>query len=154
MRRRGEPVAARVRLEWAVIVAVLLACPLLMVNFTNDFTLRASIPALALLSLAVGRELARCLKEGFGERRFILPVLALSALVPLSELARVTFLPADPMRSCNLIDAWDTGPWRAYPLDAYLAPSKAFEAQSWLWRPTASMVTAQGRLCPLEPPGM
>jgi hypothetical protein len=115
--------------------------------------MRASIPAIALLALRTGELVAENLRSGFGARRWIIPVLVIGSVTPITEIARSFVKPATPASSCNLLDAWDTGPWRMWPLSAYLANREAFDRQAGIWREPGSVLRADGRICPWEKPG-
>jgi hypothetical protein len=101
----------------------------------------------------VGENMARCLRHGFGEQRWIIPVMIVGAITPLGEITRSFVSPARAPSTCNLLDAWDTSPWRMWPPSAYLARAGDFNAIPQLWRAPASLVRPQHRLCPLEPGG-
>lgn len=98
--RRSAP-----RPEWVLATATLLAIPFLRFGVANDFVMRASIPALALLSFLVAHAL-RLPETGRRWRRSLVAILLAGAVTPLSEVRAAVTMPVWPFSTCELLDAW------------------------------------------------
>ncbi len=141
------PAATANRADLALTAASLLALPLYAISFSNDFTMRASIPALALLAVMVGRGVAQKIETGFrGGGAWIVPVLLLGAITPSVEIARAIDLPSAAASACNLVDGWRASPFGPLPMTAYLADAGAFR-DARLWRPAATVLSPRGDAC-------
>jgi hypothetical protein len=88
----------------------LLLLPLYSIGFANDFTMRASIPALAIIALAAAPRIGSMLLVR-GGRRFVLAAgLTIAAITPGVEIARAVVMPAIALGNCPLPRAWQA--WR------------------------------------------
>lgn len=131
---RSWPPAAAARLgrvELAIAVAVLMLVPLYRIG-SNDFVMRASIPALAILAL--------CLSEATwpaagGPRRgsvtAAILALGVGAATPLFEIGRAFRVPAFPVSDCNLLTAARFPPNEG-PLFHYLARTDLVRSKAWV----------------------
>lgn len=86
----------------AIVTLVLLVVPYGQVGQSNDFTMRASIPALAILAIAIADRLAQPPLPGTRLWRNLLIVsLAIGAITPAFEVWRAITLPRAPHISCS-----------------------------------------------------
>lgn len=86
----------------ALVAAVLLTVPFGQIGSSADFGMRASIPALALLALAVADVLTRATDQARTLWRMVLVfVLVVGAATPISEIARALALPPAPKALCS-----------------------------------------------------
>lgn len=103
-----------------VAFATLLMVSAVRIGWSSDVTMRASIPALAILAVIVAD---RLLRSHGGERIAIVAVLAIGAVTGLAEVRRALNLPPAPAPRCSFIRAFDY--WGPNPNAAksnYLAP--------------------------------
>jgi hypothetical protein len=115
----------------ATVAACLLLMPFVQVGTSVDFTMRASIPALAILSVLVAQALQSVGGDDGRERRAwragLLAALAIGSITGLFEIRRsIAYLPT-PRSDCNLIGVFDRhyGGVRAA---TYLAPIQTLAA--------------------------
>jgi hypothetical protein len=89
----------------AIVVAVLLIAPLVRVGQSVDFVMRATIPALAILSIMVADLLVHRATEGDGSwkmaRRWALIAFAVGLATPVGEVVRAVLLPRAPGQLCG-----------------------------------------------------
>jgi hypothetical protein len=89
----------------AIVLAVLLLAPLVQVGESVDFMMRASIPALAILSIMVADLLIHPSSEGDGRwktaRRCVLVAFTMGLATPSGEVARAVLLPRAPAQLCG-----------------------------------------------------
>lgn len=116
------PMSRREQFETAIIFAILLCAPFYRIG-SDDFMMRASIPALGLLALKV----AKIIDPGFGSvakgpALAGLAVLALGSLTPIYEIGRAITAAPYRISACNLMSANRFPPFDA-PLYHYLARS-------------------------------
>lgn len=110
--------------------AILLVLPLLQVGRSADLMMRASIPALAILSVMIAHIL---IMDGDRFRRAaLLAILAIGSVTGLHELRRALIWPSSPPPLCSFFGAW--GPSPAWHKSTYLAPVDALPP---LIRPTS-----------------
>lgn len=95
----------------ATVVAIgmtLVGTAYLRIGWSSDFTMRASIPALAILSVIVADRVAH--DEG-GARAMLVILLVLGSYTGFTEVRRAIALPASPPPRCDFIAAFqDWGP--------------------------------------------
>lgn len=108
-------------IELTVVCVTLALLPAYQMGFSNDFAMRASIPLLALLALLVAERIAGAGTPGGVKWPVI--ILAIGAVTPALELARVVVYPAEAYATCNLLQAWRASPFGEKPPAAYLARS-------------------------------
>jgi hypothetical protein len=123
---------------WIAAISLLLL-PLYSISFSNDFTMRASIPALALIALAAAPRVGRMLQIPGGRRVALLIGLTAAAVTPGVEIARAVIMPTMPLGNCPLPQAWqawgrEIGVSRA-SMTSYLADPKTSQIASWLAAP-------------------
>jgi hypothetical protein len=117
----------------------LLIFPLYSIGFSNDFTMRASIPALALVALAAAPRVEHMLRIAGGRRVALVAGLAIAALTPGVEIARALVMPSMPLGNCTLIHVWKD--WshhfagRTTPMTSYLAHPDAGPVKAYLAEP-------------------
>jgi hypothetical protein len=103
----------------------LLLFPLYSISFSNDFTMRASIPALALVALAAAPRVESMLQIPGGRRIALIAGLAIAAMTPGVEIARALVMPNIALGNCTLIHAWKGWSHEAVghptPMTSYLA---------------------------------
>ena len=86
----------------AIVALVLLAIPYGQVGQSNDFTMRASIPALAILAVAIADQLVKAPLPGKRLwRNLLLLSLAIGAITPAFEIRRAITLPRAPHIRCS-----------------------------------------------------
>ena len=137
----GEiPVLRRADL-WVILV-VLLAVPLYQIG-GNDFVMRASIPALALLAIAFAERAWPAGEALRPERtRIALAVLAIGAITPLSEIVRAVRMPTYRISDCNMPTAARFPP-NDGPLFHYVARASA--ADTRVLKAPTTYLSADGR---------
>ena len=102
---RPRTALASWRLDIAMTLAILFAVPLYRIG-GNDFGMRASIPALATLALAVARvSLTPDERPRRGAMIATIVVLGFGAATPLYEIDRAITSPAFAISDCNLVTA-------------------------------------------------
>jgi len=140
-RQENEPFK---RSDIVVAGVSLLLLPLYSIGFSNDFTMRASIPALALIALAAAPRIGSMLQVP-GARRIVLATgLAIAAATPGVEIARAIAMPTIALGSCSLPHAWKD--WmqeigRRVPMTSYIARSDTRPAKLLL-APPAQAISA------------
>jgi hypothetical protein len=89
----------------------LLLFPFIQIGWSADFMMRASIPALLILTLAIAEALQWRSQERPGLWRAVkfglVATLVIGAVTPVHELARALSLRPTPYTRCNLIGAWN-----------------------------------------------
>ena len=111
------------RATYRIAVASLVLIPLYRVGVSNDFVMRASIPALAILAVATGHTAADVLARGGRARGALLGLaLGLGGLTGLEEVGHTLTTPNRGASTCDFVQAWDQSPYSRYMSDAiYLA---------------------------------
>lgn len=110
------------RSEIVLIGGLLLAFPLYKIGFSNDFTMRASIPALALLAMVVIEGARAATHAGRGALVPYALVFAIGVATPTIEIARAVLFPRNPPAGCDLVSAWRSSSFGGFPMSTYLAP--------------------------------
>lgn len=119
------------RVELAVAVAVLMLVPLYRIG-ANDFVMRASIPALAILALCLAE--ATWPAAGSPRRNSVaaaIVALAVGAVTPLFEIGRAFQVPAFSASDCNLLTAARFPPNEG-PMFHYLARTDLIGRRAWV----------------------
>jgi hypothetical protein len=111
--------------ELGLTAVTLLAIPFYKVGFSNDFAMRASIPALAMLALVVADHLGRP-NISLVPRTLVVLLLLVGAVTPAFEIRAALTMPAWAPSRCNLVDAWTHGPFKARSPASYLADLQSF----------------------------
>ncbi len=83
----------------------LLLFPLYSIGAANDFTMRASIPALALVALAAAPRVGYMLKVSGGRRIVLIAGLLVAAATPSVEIIRALIMPATALADCSYVAA-------------------------------------------------
>jgi hypothetical protein len=111
------------RATYRIAVASLVLIPCYRIGVSNDFVMRASIPALAILAVATGHTAASVLARSGGAGRVLLGlVLAIGSLTGLEEVGHTLATPNRGASKCDFIQAWDQSPYSRQMSDAiYLA---------------------------------
>ena len=127
------------RAETCLILGLLALIPLYLIGDANDFAMRVSIPALALLALRSAAAFDRAWRrDKLANQRWVLAALALAAITPLSEIGRNLMFARAPISACNVVEAFKAGPATTVGVDGqavlYVADASAFEKLSWLFR--------------------
>jgi hypothetical protein len=128
----------------AIVLAVLLLAPFVQVGESVDFVMRASIPALAILSIMVAEVLIRPAAEGDASwkaaRKCVLVAFAIGLATPGGEAARAVLLPRAPAQLCGYFGVVPNG-YATYvaPLDSLPAFLRADD--------TARMAPAEPARC-------
>lgn len=94
----------------------LMLIPFVQIGWSNDFMMRGSVTALALIAAMVSDQLA----EGT-MRRWLVAVLAIGSLTGLAEIRRALINPSAPEMRCSFFKAWDQA-FATFPKGSYLAP--------------------------------
>ncbi len=111
-----------------LVVAMLMAIPFGVVGVGQDFVMRASIPALAVLAVIVGDAVATAWAAPVRRRAglpVMLAVLGIGAVTGGVEIARALRYPPSPPPRCSLPGAWQQQTQRIKPIVSYLAPVAA-----------------------------
>ena len=110
------------RSTYALAVASLVLIPFYRIGASNDFAMRASIPALAILAVATGHGVASALQAGGARRAVLVGVVALGGLTGLEEVWHTLRTPNEGASTCDFVQAWDQSPYSRQMSDAiYLA---------------------------------
>lgn len=124
----------RANIELGLIALLLIAIPAYKLGFANDFAMRVSIPALALLYIRAVPALAALGGEPIQRRLAVLLIVALGAATPAVEIYRNLSQKPTPASACNVLESLTDGPYAGSPTDYYIASEKAFHALPWLFR--------------------
>jgi hypothetical protein len=119
-----------------LVSACLLLFPFIVVGTGVDFVMRASIPALAILSVMVADLLSRPLPPRL--RAGLVTILAIGALTPARELYRAVLLDSVPTPACDLWTVADRV-WPQYGKDTYFASEAALPS---ILRPASPHIVA------------
>ncbi len=117
------------RSTWRLALAVLVAIPFYRIGVSNDFAMRASIPALAVLAIATGHATASALQAGGARRTLLVLAVALGSLTGLDEVWHTLSTPNQGASTCDFVQAWAQSPYSRQMSDAiYLAHRAALPA--------------------------
>lgn len=105
----------------AITSAALLIMPFIQIGWSTDFTMRASIPALTILSLHLADGLAGGWPASARRKAALIGLLAIGSLTGFAEIARALTFPTSPAPHCGFARAWDQT-FAAWPKGSYLAP--------------------------------
>ncbi|MDB5595935.1 MAG: hypothetical protein JWM36_2896 [Hyphomicrobiales bacterium] len=145
---RRRSIDLRGQWELLGLTLAMLLFPFYSIGVGDDFSRRAIIPIMAVLSLGVGTALLHALNERRRAALVIVTILLFGAVSPLTEIARNLAVPASPISTCNLLDARASGPFRKLGLEHYLVTATAFTTPPGLFRqPAADPVGETGRRC-------
>ena len=111
----------------AIVAACLLFFPFIKIGHNVDFMMRASIPALAILSVLM-TDLITSGRDNIG-RSIIIVCLAIGALTPAREVWRALVFKPSPPPLCDVSQAWDQS-YANYGKDTYFAGLSSLPA--WL----------------------
>ena len=145
--------------ELILLTVMLALIPLFQFGAANEFAMRCSIPALALVALRMAPAIAGFRTAIPGRRIQMACYLGVAALTPAAEIARVFFIPATPASACNYVEAnlsedlkGRPAQWSKPKADYYIAGADAFASPPGLFRrPDAShAVTSARRDCDRE----
>ena len=120
--------------EFLLIFLALLAIPTYRLGFANDFAMRVSIPALALLALRAAPAIAVRADAPLRRKATAGIIVALAAITPGVEIWRNVTEVAQPMSACNLLEAMSEGPAKKAPKNYYIADAASFAAMKDLFR--------------------
>ena len=126
------------RVEFALIFIMLGLFPLYTVGASNDFTMRASIPALAILAMLVMERVYVAVVERQASRVWMAAVVIVGAATPAIEIARAFIRPADQYSSCSLPEAWRNSRFAVFPMAAYIARHD-HPWRTWLLRDSGNL---------------
>lgn len=90
----------------SIAVVLLLLFPLYAIGFSNDFTMRASIPALAIIALAAAPRIGALLQTPSARRTVLVIGLTAAAITPGVEVARAIAKPTIALGNCSLTHSW------------------------------------------------
>lgn len=108
-----------------LILFSLVLMPFVQVGVSSDFQMRASIMALALLSIAFGESIYRLSSEKprrTAAMTYALVAIALGAATPFLELRRALANGPSPRPLCSLVGVWHKQDNMIVPYSSYLAP--------------------------------
>lgn len=108
----------------AISGAALLIMPFIQVGWWIDFTMRASIPALAILAMHLADGLADGWPCSARRKGALVLLLAIGSVTGFTEIARALTFPVSPPPRCGFSKAWDEN-FSAWPKHSYLAPLDA-----------------------------
>jgi hypothetical protein len=111
----------------AITCAALLTFPFVRVGWSTDFTMRASIPALAILAVQLADGLSGAWPASVRRKAALIGLLAIGSATGLTEIVRALTFPASPAPRCSFSRAWDQT-FSAWPKVSYLAPLRAMPA--------------------------
>jgi hypothetical protein len=142
----------------AIVATILLASPFGQIGYSVDLPMRASIPALAILSMMIADILvqpAQRFRHRAG-RLFIIAILAIGAVTPLSEIRRTFLYPPSPPPLCNVFGAAMMG---FGPIGVPIYMARVTELAAWLRPANPAILPANNpsrcweRPWPWPPPG-
>ncbi|MGI4976172.1 MAG: hypothetical protein ACRYG6_04430, partial [Janthinobacterium lividum] len=113
--RRGEGPS---RSTWLVAVVSLVLIPFYRIGVSNDFAMRASIPALAILAVATGHAAASAFERGGVRLAVVAGVVAVGSLTGLDEVWHTLRTPNQGASTCDFVQAWDQSPYSRQMSDA------------------------------------
>lgn len=114
----------RARFGGAILVtagAMLLVLPFIQIGWWIDFTMRGSIPALALLAVHLADMLSGGWPASWRRKAALSGLLIIGSLTGFAEIARALSFPISPPPRCGFARAWDES-FAAWPKHSYLAP--------------------------------
>ena len=104
-------------------VVTLLLIPFYHLGAANDFVMRASIPALAILAVVTGQTMWSVLQT---KRKLpvilVAATLTIGAVTGFSQIWGILHSPFRGISTCDLIQAWDQQPASQVPKSGYLVP--------------------------------
>jgi len=127
----------------ALAVAALVAIPLYMFGPSNDFAMRASIPALFLLAFAFARIAALTPRDNERLATAISVVALLGFATPMVEF-RMAFTPPYAISDCNLLSAWKKADPTVWPAN-YLA--RIEKVPAWIAKAGEERLAIESRVC-------
>lgn len=128
----------RTRWELAIIALVLAILPIYKIGIANDFVMRASIPALALLCLRAAPAFATLGAQPIRQRVLAVAIVVLGAVTPAVEIARNITGKAEAASVCNVWESLEDGPAAGTPRDYYIASDKSMAVIPHLFRQPSS----------------
>lgn len=129
-----DPKDRRAPWELAIIALVLAVLPIYKIGIANDFVMRASIPALALLCLRAAPAVASLATEPLRRRVVVGAIVALGAVTPAVEIARNIAGQPQAVSVCNVWESLEDGPAAGTPRDYYIASDASMAAIPHLFR--------------------
>lgn len=137
------------RRDMLLILAILVLAPLYKVG-AADFVMRASIPALALLAVAVAERVASLDRHAHpAATAFSLAALAIGSVTPLYEIGRALTRPAFAISRCNALTANrfppNNGPM--YHYFARLSGPAPFGLGNQVRKPTSFLTSDPAAVC-------
>jgi len=112
----------RLRLDQGVAAALLLTLPFYNVGPSSDLSMRASIPALALLALSIVDVVATLPRSRLGRALPLIAILLVGAATPLTEIARALSEPRWPPAGMGLTRVADPAAITHYLADPTGSP--------------------------------
>ncbi|OAP29307.1 hypothetical protein A8O16_24445 [Sphingobium sp. 20006FA] len=116
--------------------------PLWSIGSSNDFQMRASIMALALLALAYADRAGRL--ERWNDKIWFLALISLGSVTGAAEIARDFRLSPSPTPHCSLVGVWNRQTGTAVPHASYFA---ARDAMPFRIDPVARVAETQPTRC-------
>jgi hypothetical protein len=138
--------AAR-RAEFILIFLLLILYPIYAVGPSNDFTMRASIPALAILAMLVVKRIYAGFVKRDPARIWMAAVLVVGAATPAIEITRAFVFKAERFSSCTLPEASRNSPYSGHSMAHYVA-SINHPWRTWLLRDAEHMQSPSMTPCP------
>jgi hypothetical protein len=120
--------------ELALVAVSLLAIATYRIGIANDFAMRVSIPALAILCLRSAPALATIGRIPVTRAAIFVAIVLLGAVTPAVEIGRNIVQTARPASPCNLLEAVHDGPVALTPEKYYFADSRRFDDLSSIFR--------------------
>ncbi len=106
---------------YAIAVISLLLMPFYKLGAANDFVMRSSIPALAILAIVTGHTLWGTLQQRqWLPAAITLAVIAMGVPTGINQLWGIVNSPFSGTSKCDLIEAWDQHPKHTVPKSHYL----------------------------------
>jgi hypothetical protein len=116
-----RPAAAKDPTFLLVVISLLLI-PFYKLGGSNDFAMRVSIPALALLAASFSVILVDSIAAGNRRvwTRLATLILIIGGITGAMEVRRALIRPALPISECDFVQAWNQSPFARIPLTGYL----------------------------------
>lgn len=106
---------------WIAVISLLLI-PFYKIGESNDFAMRASIPALALLAATFAVVLTEDIAVGNRPvwTHLATIILIVGSITGAMEIRRAVVRSLSPISACNFVQAWDQSPFNWIPMTSYL----------------------------------
>jgi hypothetical protein len=133
--------------SFLLVIISLLLIPFYKVGSSNDFAMRASIPALALLATSFSIMIAQNVvaRKRLGWSSVAMAVLIVGSITGFMEIRRAIVRTPSPISDCNFVQAWRESPFSQQSMSNYLANLNDLPA--WMRPPSPVEVPTGATSC-------